>query len=107
MFEVPLMTFLGIRNDFPGGQNNSHELTLKELLNAAVGGTGAIHPGSFPGGLPEVLKRNLTQNAMKMAAAAVFIPVGFKIGTKLLRKPVIQPMNRLLKMSGLGNEVKV
>lgn len=107
MFEVPLMTFLGIRNDFPGGQNNSHELTLKELLNVAVGGSGAIHPGSFPDGLPGVLKRNLSQNWMAMSAAAVFIPIGFKIGTKLLRKPVIQPANRLLKMAGLGTEVKV
>ena len=107
MFEVPLMTFLGIRNDFPGGQNNSHELTLKELLNVAVGGSGSIHSGSFPGGLPEVLKRNLSQNWMAMSAAAVFIPIGFKIGTKLLRKPVIQPANRLLKMAGLGTEVKV
>ena len=107
MFEVPLMTFLGLRNDFPGGQNNSHELTLRELLDVAVGGDGGIHSGSFPEGLPAVLKRNLSQNWMSMAAASIFIPIGFKIGTKLLRKPVIQPMNRLIKMSGLGTEVKV
>lgn len=101
------MTFLGLRNDFPGGQNNSHELTLKELLDVAMGGSGSIHSGSFPGGLPEVLKRNLSQNWMSMATAAVGIPIMFKIGTKLLRKPVIQPANKLIKMAGLGNEVKV
>ena len=107
MFSVPLMTFLGLSQNFPGGQNNSHEITLRELANLAMGGIGGIHSGSFPGGLPEVLKRNLSQNWMSMAAASVFIPIGFKIGTKLLRKPVIQPANRLLKMAGLGTEVKV
>ena len=107
MFSVPLMTFLGISDNFPGGQNNSHELTLKELIDVAVGGTGSIHSGSFPDGLPGVLKQNLTRNWMKMTTAAIAIPIGFKIGSKLLRKPVIQPANRLLKMAGLGNEVKV
>lgn len=107
MFSVPLMTFLGISDNFPGGQNNSHELTLKELIDVAVGGTGSIHSGSFPDGLPGVLKSNLSKNWMKMTTAAIAIPIGFKIGSKLLRKPVIQPANRLLKMAGLGNEVKV
>ena len=107
MFEVPLTTFLGLSNNFPGGSNNSHEITLKELLNIAMGGDGAIFAGSFPDGLPGVLKRNLKQNATKMIASAILIPIGFKVGTKLLRKPVIQPMNKLIKMSGLGNEVKV
>jgi hypothetical protein len=107
MFQVPLMTFLGISDKFPGGQNNSHELTLKELLDVAFGGTGSIHSGSFPGGLPEVLKSNLSKNWMNMATAAIAIPIGFKIGTKLLRKPVITPANRLIKMAGLGSEVKV
>lgn len=107
MFSVPLMTFLGFSDKFPGGQNNSHELTLREIVDVALGGTGAIHSGSFPDGLPGVLKRNFKTNATKMIASAVLIPVGFKIGTKLLRKPVITPMNKLIKMSGLGNEVKV
>ena len=101
------MTFLGLSDNFPGGQNNSHEITLKELVNLAMGGDGNIHAGSFPDGLPGVLKRNLKTNAPKMIASAIFIPIGFKVGSKLLRKPVIQPMNKLIKMTGFGNEVKV
>ena len=107
MFSVPLMTFLGISNKFPGGSNNSHELTLREIFDVALGGHGNIHSGSFPDGLPGVLKRNFKQNATKMIGSAILIPIGFKIGSKLLRKPVINPMNKLIKMTGLGNEVKV
>ena len=107
MFSVPLMTFLGLSQNFPGGQNNSWELTLPELVNAAMGGSGNISATGFPGGVPEVLKRNLKENGLKMLGASIFIPIGFKLGTKLLRKPVITPMNKLLKMSGLGSEVKV
>ena len=107
MFSVPLMTFLGLSQNFPGGQNNSWELTLRELVDVGLGGSGNISSTGFPGGVTEVLKRNFKENATKMIASAVLIPVGFKIGTKLLRKPVIQPMNKLIKMTGLGSEVKV
>jgi len=106
-FRVPLTTFLGLSNTFPGGTNNSHELTLRELIDVAMGGTGSIHAGSFPEGLPQVLKSNIKANAPQMLMAMVGVPIAFKVGSKLLRKPVITPMNRLLKMSGLGNEVKV
>jgi len=107
MFSVPLMTFLGLSQNFPGGTNNSWELTLPELVNVAMGGSGNISASGFPGGVPEVLKRNLKNNGLKMAASAVLIPVGFRLATKLLRKPVITPMNKLIKMAGLGSEVKV
>ena len=106
-FEVPLTTFLGLNNNFPGGTNSSHEITLKELFDLAIGGTGNIHPASFPDGIMGVMKRNLKNNGLQMAASAIVIPIAFKVGTKLLRKPVITPMNRMLKMAGLGNEVKV
>ena len=107
MFSVPLMTFLGLSQNFPGGTNNSWELTASEIINALSGGSGNISATGFPGGVPEVLRRNLKENGLKMAASAVLIPIGFKVGTKLLRKPIIQPMNKLLKMAGVGNEVKV
>ena len=107
MFSVPLMTFLGLSQNFPGGSNNSWELTLPEIVNVAMGGSGNISATGFPNGIPDVLKRNLKANGLKMAASAVLIPVGFKLATKLLRKPVITPMNKLIKMAGLGSEVKV
>jgi hypothetical protein len=107
MFSVPLMTFLGLSQNFPGGTNNSWELTLPELTNALMGGSGNISSTGFPGGVPDVLKRNLKENGFKMAASAILIPVAFRVGTKLLRKPIIAPMNKMIKMAGLGSEVKV
>ena len=106
-FRVPLTTFLGLNRNFPGGTNSSNEITLRELLDLAVGGDGNIYSGSFPEGFSQVMKSNLKANWVSMATAAVAVPVMFKVGTKLLRKPVIQPMNKLIKMSGLGSEVKV
>jgi len=107
-FEVPLTTFLGLQQNFGGNnQNNSWEITLRELLDLAIGGDGGIHAASYPDGLTGVMRRNLKKNWVSMATAAVAVPVMFKVGTKLLRKPVIQPMNKLIKMSGLGSEVKV
>ena len=110
LFNTRLMTFVGLSDNFQGGYssgNNSNELTLRELFDVLIGGSGNISSASFPGGVSEVLKSNLRANGIKMAASAILIPVGFKFATKLLRKPVITPMNKLIKMSCLGSEVKV
>jgi len=106
-FRVPLTTFLGLNNTFPGGTNSSNEVTLKELLDLAIGGTGNIHPTSFPDGFRGVMKSNLKANWLQMAMTAVAVPIAFRVGTKLLRKPIINPMNKMIKMAGLSSEVKV
>jgi len=36
-----------------------------------------------------------------IAAAVIVTPIMFKVGTKLLRKPILTPANRLLKSAGL------
>jgi len=104
MFGVNLPTFVGLRNDFGGGynaSNNSNEVTFKELLDRAMGGSGGITGTYWSGGLPQVLKSNLRANAPMMLASVVGIPLAFKVGTKLLRKPILTPANRLLKGAGL------
>ncbi len=109
MMGVNLLTFLGLRNDFGGGYssgNNSDELTLKELIDRAMGGSGGIAGSYWSGGVPQVLKTNLKRNAVPMLGAVIGIPIAFKIGTKLLRKPIITPANRMLKAAGLSG-VKV
>ena len=106
-FKVPLSVFLGLSNTFPGGTNSSDEITLRELVNLALGGAGGIHPASFPDGFAQVMKNNIKKNWPMMVASSVLVPVGFRIGTKLLRKPIITPINKMLKMTGLGSEVKV
>ena len=49
----------------------------------------------------KVLMSNLKKNGFQMAAGVVLIPVVAKSVTKLIRKPVILPANRMLKSVGL------
>jgi hypothetical protein len=58
------------------------------------------------GGLPMALKYNFKQNGAMMLASIIGIPIAFKVGTKLLRKPILTPANRMLKAAGLSG-VKV
>ena len=45
--------------------------------------------------------QNVQKNFVPLAASVVFIPMFANVATKLLRKPVILPANRLLKSTGL------
>lgn len=102
---VNLPTFVGLRKDFEGGWtsgNNSNEITAKEILDAAMGGSGgASQMWQGKGGLPALMKYNVKQNAGMIAAAVILTPIMFKVGTKLLRKPILTPANRLLKSAGI------
>ena len=103
-FGVGLPTFLGLSDNFTGGYssgNNSNEVTIREMFNLIMGGSGGINSTSFPGGLPEVLKSNVKANAFQMATAAIVTPIAFKVGKQLLAKPIIRPMNKVIKMAGL------
>jgi len=111
-FGVPLMTFLGLGSDFNqygSSANNSNEVTAKELLNLAMGGDGMISSNyTFEGktGLSAVLRHNIKDNAASMATAAIVTPIAFKVGKQLLQKPIIRPLNKVIKMAGL-KDVKV
>jgi hypothetical protein len=104
-FGVPLMTFLGITNDFNqygSSSNNSNEVTARELFDLLIGrSNGGIFAGSFPDGLSGVLKSNIKANAWKMASAAILTPIAFKVGKQVLSKPIIRPMRKVIKMAGL------
>jgi len=112
MFGVPLMTFLGLTKDFNqygSSGNNSNEITAKELIDLATGGGGGISSNyTFEGekGLTAALRYNIKDNFVKMATYAVVTPIAFKVGKQLLNKPIIRPMNKVIKMAGL-KDVKV
>jgi len=55
--------------------------------------------------LANTIKANIEANWVPMLAGVVLIPVAARTLTKLIRKPVILPANRMLKTVGL--DVKV
>ena len=56
---------------------------------------------SYGDTLLNTIKSNVQGNWVSMVAGVVLIPVVAKSVTKLIRKPVILPANRMLKSTGL------
>ena len=104
MFNTNLVEFLTgrVNGQYRPGADGSNILTLPELLGAGPGGLGGNY-GSMRGhtSLSESLTTNFKNNAFKMGAAVILIPMAANVAMKVLRKPVILPANRLLKSTGL------
>ena len=105
LFQSNIIDFATGRKDgvYRAGSDGSMRLTLPELL-----GVGSIKAGgNYATGydLQSVLMQNLKDNWMQMAMGVILIPVAVKTATKLIRKPVILPANRMLKSVGL--DVKI
>ena len=105
MFKSNLIDFATGRRDgkYVAGADGSTRLTLPELL-----GVGSVNFGGNYGSgydLQSVLMKNFKENWATMAVGVILIPVAAKTITKLIRKPVILPANRMLKSVGL--DVKV
>ena len=86
---------------YSAGRDGATVLTLPEIITG-------INVGNFTGASPTALgiaKYNLEQNGnegyMKLVAGMVGIPIAFRVGSKLLRKPRTQ-LNKVIKMTGLG-----
>jgi len=88
-------------------------ITASELLSGLTGGSAGTSGGMMFGGkymtygdsLMNTIKSNIEDNWVSMLAGVVLIPVVARSVTKLIRKPVILPANRMLKSVGL--DVKV
>ena len=96
--------FTGNRDGvYRAGSDGSTRLTLPELI-----GWGSIKAGgnySAGNDLQSVLTANLKANWVQMAVGVIGIPIAANVAMKLIRKPVILPLNRVLKSTGL--DVKV
>ena len=90
---------------YRGGSNNSWELSAAELVKGMIpGGEGF---GQGPGWtVGKAVMFNLKNNPQAIAAM-VLTPVAFKVGKKVLAKPLINPANRLLKAAGAGSILKI
>jgi len=120
LFNTNLATFTGLSSDFSGGgnmdsANNSQELTAKEIISGITGwtiggrGTGIYTAGSSPwtGSLGQVIASNAKNNMFQLIGTVVGVPIAFKLGKRLLSKPIINPTNRMLKTMGVAKDVKV
>ena len=91
-------------------------ITGMELISGLTGGSAGTS-GTMKGlggqtvrfgdTLAGQLKTNIKDNGLNMMIQVVGIPLAFKYGKKVLAKPVINPVNRLIR-NGLGvKELKV
>ncbi len=81
----------------------STTMSLRELIEWPASATGGTHAGKSQG---EIIMANLQDNAFNAIVSAIVIPMGFKVGRKVLRKP-IRMGNKLLKTAGLRSMVKI
>ena len=106
---VDLATFAGLRQDFAGGYsagNNSNELTGREILDRLMGGSGGMSKTwQDEGGIPHVMMSNAKRNVGTLLFATIAVPIIFKTGRKLIAKPIANPVNKLLRNSGLAVKV--
>ena len=92
-------------DQYLGGTNNSWELSAAELVKGMIpGGEGFGQGGTWTVG--KAIKHNLKSNPQAIMTM-VLAPVAFKVGKKVLAKPLINPLNRGLKMIGASSVVKV
>ena len=91
---------LGTRDGkYVAGVDGTFRLTLPELV------TGVKTANNYNDGLMGILKKNIENNGFAMVGTVVAAPVIANVAKKVLRKPVLTPLNKMIKATGL--DVKV
>jgi len=101
VFQSNIVDFFTGRTDgvFKAGMDGSYRLTLPELLGLGAGGIGGNYAKGY--GLQRVVTDNIKKNFVPMMGTIIVAPMVANLATKVLRKPVIRPANKMLSMSGL------
>ena len=79
------------------GDPHNYMITLREIFDGEQSGSGIK--------IGDAITRNAKKNFVPLMVGVVGIPIIAKVVTKAIRKPIITPMNRMLKSTGL--DVKV
>jgi hypothetical protein len=105
VFGANLMDFFTGNRDgvYRAGSDGSMRLTLPELFGAGKISAGGNYSAGWD--LQSVIMKNIKDNWVQLGMGVILIPVAAKTVTKLIRKPVILPVNRILKSINL--DVKV
>ena len=86
-------------NSAADGRNAYNSIvTLSEIFRGTQGSVGRTSPGTQ-------MMDNLKANWLPLTVGVIGIPIAAKVGMKLIRKPIILPLNRAIKSIGL--DVKV
>lgn len=85
---------------YVAGADGSGRLTLPELVTGV--NIGSTYAGGTLGG---VLKHNLEKNGWNMAGTVIAAPIIANMAKKVLRKPVLTPLNKMIKTTGLNVKV--
>ena len=104
MFRVNPQEFLFNLNR--AGQRGSNAITLPEIIGGISGTVSPSFRAIGADNLPALVKYNLerSNSLQKLVVGTIGIPIAFRVGSKLLRKPRSQ-VNKLIKMTGLGVRV--
>ena len=102
-FGLDLWNFITSNEVTSYSKSSASRITLKELLTGW-----RQHPlgGGRSASEYQLAWNNVQKNWMNMAIGMVGTPIAFKVAKKVLRKPVLTPLNKVVKMAGL-NDVKV
>ena len=79
---------------------SSRRITLRELMTGWKKHYG-VEESEFG-----LAWKNIQDNWMSLAVGMIGTPIAFKVAKKVLRKPILTPLNKVVKMAGL-RDVKV
>jgi len=109
LFGTNLAQFLTGKNIGPwsntsDNKNHSWNLTGPELISALMGGTGGMASNYS---VMSAVKRNIKLNGVSSVIQMIAIPLAFKVGRKVLAKPLINPLNKVMRNTLGVKEVKL
>ena len=106
----PATVGAGAAQGYVGGTDNSWELSAAEIVKGLIpNGEGFGFSSQYMangGGFGTAVMRNLRANPQAIMTM-VLTPVAFKVGKKVLQKPLIAPLNKGIKALSLNSLVKV
>lgn len=112
-FGTDLQSFLlnGWARPHTSATDNSYELSMAEIVKGFIpggDGFGFYSKANPPWTIGRVIGYNLkTPRGGQALATMVFAPIAFKVGKRVLQKPLLNPVNKGLKQLGLASVVKV
>ena len=88
------------------GAGNSWTFSAQELIQGMVTGDFGMSSSWEAQGVKAAFEKNLREYGMSTLVTVLATPILFKVGKRILNKPIILPANRLLRSAGI-REVKV